>query len=73
MIKIVNVEDREKGNEKAHDILKKLVDNKTLLALSGGTSPDYRKMIVEPADIVPGAVCIVDERCGPDYYEYSNC
>ena len=72
MIDVVKVKNREEGNKKAHDILKKLVDSKTLLALSGGTSPDYRKMIIEPADILPGAVCIVDERCGPDYYEYSN-
>ena len=72
MIQVVKVKNREEGNRKAHDILKKLVDNKTLLALSGGTSPDYQKMIVEPTDILPGAVCIVDERCGPDYYEDSN-
>ena len=72
MIKVVNVEDREEGNKKAHDILKKLVDNKTLLALSGGTSPDYRKMIVEPADIMPGAICVVDERYGKPFHKDSN-
>jgi len=48
MIKVVNVKNREEGNRKAHGILKKLVDTNTLLALSGGTSPDYQKMIVEP-------------------------
>ena len=62
MIDVVKVKDKNDGNLKAHDILKKIVDRQTLLALSGGNSPDYQKMIVEPADILPGAVCVVDER-----------
>ena len=64
MINVIKVKGRDEGNLKAHDLLKDLVDNRTLLALSGGTSPDYRKMIVEHADILPGAVCMVDERFG---------
>lgn len=62
MIDVIKVKNEVEGNLKAHEILKKIVDFSTLLALSGGTTPDYSKMIVEPADILPGAVCIVDER-----------
>ena len=72
MIKVVNVKNREEGNRKAHGILKKLVDTNTLLALSGGTSPDYKKMIVEPGDILPGAICVVDERFGKPFNKNSN-
>lgn len=72
MIEIIRVSDATGGNSKAHDILKELVDNETLLALSGGTSVDYRKMIVEGADILPGCVCLVDERFGEPYHKDSN-
>ena len=72
MIKITNVKDREDGQKEAHDLLKKLVDEKTLLALSGGTSPDYRKMIVEPNDINPGAIMVTDERFGEPFHKDSN-
>jgi len=72
MIEIVKVADRVAGNLKAHDLLKEMVDKTTLLALSGGTSPNYRKMIVEPADILPGASCMEDERFGMPFHDDSN-
>lgn len=72
MIEHVKVKDREEGNLKAHDILKGIVDGQTLLALSGGTSPDYETMIVKPADIIPGAICVVDERYGEPFHTDSN-
>lgn len=72
MIDVINVSNRDEGNLKAHDILKKLVDGETLLALSGGTSPDYKKMIVVPGDIIPGAICIVDDRFGKPFHKDSN-
>lgn len=87
MVKIVKVKDKDEGNLKAHEILKEIVDSQTLLALSGGTSPDYRKMIVKPMtplrplgfaqdsegrSILPGAVCVVDERYGEPYHQDSN-
>src|SRR3989344_7120598 len=72
MIDLVKVVDRQAGNLKAYDIIKSLVDSQTLLALSGGTSPDYRKMIVEPGGLVPGAVCVVDERYGLPLHVASN-
>ena len=72
MIKLVKVKDRGEGNLRAHNILKSIVDKETLLALSGGTSPDYSKMIVDPADILPGAICVVDERYGKPFHVDSN-
>ena len=72
MIELVKVEGRILGNIKAHDILGEIVDNQTLLVLSGGTSPDYDKIIVQPGDILPGAVCIEDERYGQPYHQESN-
>ncbi len=85
MIQVIEVKDRDEGNLKAYDILRNIVDSQTLLALSGGTSPDYRRMIVEPLTplrsagqsyegqgILPGAICVVDERYGEPYHENSN-
>lgn len=72
MIQIVKVKDRAEGQVRAHEILKKLVDEKTILALSGGTSMDYGKMLIEPGDVVPGAICVVDERYGEPFHENSN-
>lgn len=62
MIQFIKVKNKDEGQEKAHDFLKKLVDKNTLLALSGGTSVDYRRMIVDSGDLSIGAVCMVDER-----------
>lgn len=72
MIDFVKVKDKDEGQVKAHDILKTLVDGQTLLALSGGTSPNYKKMIVEPADIMPGAICVVDDRFGEPFHKDST-
>ncbi len=72
MIKIVKVKDKAEGQIKAHETLKKLVDPETLLALSGGTSMDYRAMIVDPDDVIPGAICVVDERYGEPFNVNSN-
>lgn len=72
MIEIFTVQDKAEGNLKAHDILKEIVNSQTLLALSGGTTPDYRTMIVDPGDITLGAICVVDERYGEEFHENSN-
>ena len=74
MIKLVVVKDKSEGQIKAHDILKKLVDKNTLLALSGGTSVDYRVMLAttEGTEILPGAICVVDERYGEEFHRDSN-
>lgn len=72
MIKIILVKDRDEGQMRAHDLLQKLIDEKILLALSGGTSVDYRKMIVEPGDINPGVIIVTDERYGEPFHKDSN-
>ncbi len=72
MIDVVKVKDFDEAQRKAHDLLKDLVDWQTLLALCGGTSPDYRKMIVEPGDILPGAIAVVDERYGEPFHKDST-
>lgn len=72
MIEIINVENREQGNLKTHDIIRTIVDASTLLALSGGTTPDYHAMIAGPDDVIPGAICVVDERYGEPFHENSN-
>ncbi len=82
MIELVKVKDKKEGQVKAHDLLRDLVDKETLLALSGGTSMDYQAMLVEPplrqgfegqaGDVVPGAICVVDERYGEPFHENSN-
>src|SRR3989344_1532466 len=72
MIEIVKVKDKEEGQVKAHDLLLGLVDKDTLLALSGGTSMDYRAMLVDADDVVPGAICVVDERYGKPFHKDSN-
>lgn len=72
MIDVIKVADKEEGQVKAHDLLKSFVDKETVLALSGGTTPNYRQMIVKPGDILPGAVCVVDERYGKAFHANSN-
>src|SRR3989338_1418840 len=74
MIKLVVVKDKSEGQIKAHDILKRLVDKHTLLALSGGTSVDYRVMLAttDGTEILPGAICVIDERYGKPFHKDSN-
>ncbi len=72
MIEVIKVGSREEGQVRAHELLRILVDGQTLLALSGGTSPNYQRMIVGPGDIKPGAICVVDDRFGEPFHEGSN-
>lgn len=72
MIEVIRVNSREEGQDRAHALLRTLVDGQTLLALSGGTSPNYQRMIVGPGDIKPGAICVVDDRFGEPFHEGSN-
>ena len=72
MIDLILVKNKTEGNLKAHKILKDTVDVRTLLALSGGTAPNYKKMIVEPDDFIPGAIAVVDERYGEQFHKNSN-
>jgi len=72
MIKIQKVENKDEGYKKAHQILAETVSINSLLALSGGSSVNYNKMIVASGNIHPGDVCVIDERYGNEYHENSN-
>lgn len=72
MIQLIKVKDPLIGNFRANGILRIFVDSATLLALSGGRSPDYNQMVVVPRNILPGAACLVDERYGPAGHAGSN-
>src|SRR3989338_3773374 len=84
MIEVVKVKNRDEGNLKAREILKGIIDPNTLLVLSGGTSPDYLKMIPPSSfdelrtterqvmETLPGAVCLGDERYGEPFHSDSN-
>jgi len=72
MIQIIKVKDPLLGNFRANSLLRIFVDSQTLLALSGGRSPNYNQMIVLPRNIIPGAACLVDERYGSVGHAGSN-
>ena len=72
MIQIVNVASQEEAQIKAYQLINNVIGKDTLLALSGGSSINYSKMIVEPGDVLPGAVCVVDERYGKPFHKNSN-
>lgn len=72
MIEITKVIDRIAGNQKANEILTGLVDSQTLLVVSGGTAPDYDKILVSPGNLLPGVLCLGDEHYGRPFHEESN-
>ena len=72
MIQLAKVVSRDEGQIKAHELLLGLVGQDTLLAISGGSSNDYKKMIVDHADIKPAEVCMADERYGLPFHKNSN-
>lgn len=69
MIELVKVKNKDDGQVKANEILQKIVDPQTLLALSGGSSPDYKIIL---SDLNPGEVVLVDERHGEEFHADSN-
>lgn len=72
-ISVVKVADQEKGFDLASNILSKIVDKKSVLYLSGGTTPrDLYCKLVRDESLKPGAVGMVDERYGTRFHENSN-
>lgn len=70
---IIVVDNKEEGTLKAYNLLKNAVDDKTLLLLSGGTSPDsLYKLIAEKKHIKPAVAALVDERFGETNHAHSN-
>lgn len=73
MTELIKVANKEEGQVKAREILLKIVDSQTLLVLSGGKSINYKKILqISEGDILPGAVCVGDERFGRPYHNNSN-
>lgn len=74
-VTVIEVENQEEGIRAAFDLLKRVVDEKTLLFLSGGTSPlALYKLIADDkfAQIKPGAAATIDEHWGPPGHKASN-
>jgi 6-phosphogluconolactonase/glucosamine-6-phosphate isomerase/deaminase len=72
-ILIAEVDNEEQGLSFANDLLLQVVDDTSLLLLSGGRTPlALYAMIAEEKKLHPGAVGMVDERYGPKWHENSN-
>jgi 6-phosphogluconolactonase len=72
-VTVVSVANLHEGFGLTKDILYKIVDPKTVLYLSGGSTPKvlYEKL-AEEESLQPGAVGIVDERFGSKFHDKSN-
>lgn len=71
-ITIVTTENPDSGFLLAKKILYEIVDENTVLFLSGGSQKTLYKMLADERKIRPGAVAIVDERYGPPSHAISN-
>ncbi len=69
----ISVDDKEKGIAIARDIIYAVVDVKTLLYLSGGSTPKpLYTLLANEEKFSPGAVGLIDERYGEPMHEKSN-
>lgn len=65
--------DKQEGMVRSENLLDALVDRKTVLFLSGGSTPkDLYAKIAKDQKLTPGAVAMVDERYGKRFHENSN-
>lgn len=72
-LQIITSTDKHISSQKALEALEKIVDENTLLLLSGGTSPDeLYKLMADDIKIKPGAVAMIDERFGVRMHADSN-
>jgi 6-phosphogluconolactonase len=72
-ITVASVSDAGKGITLAKDILKEIVDQKTVLYLSGGSTPKgLYEQLAKEKHIKPGAIGIIDERYGEPMHDKSN-
>jgi 6-phosphogluconolactonase/glucosamine-6-phosphate isomerase/deaminase len=72
-VTIATVANLHEGFSLAKEILYQIIDPKTVLYLSGGSTPEalYEKLAQEEK-LSAGAVGIVDERFGPKFHDKSN-
>lgn len=71
-ITIITAENPQQGVLVAKDILNSIIDENTVLYLSGGSQKVLYKILAEEGKIRPGAVAMVDDRFGPPYHRISN-
>ena len=72
-VTLVTVHDTNSGYALAKEILYALVDKKTALYLSGGSTPKaLYEQLAKEGKLVPGAVGMVDERYGRKFHDKSN-
>lgn len=72
-LQIITSTDKNISSQKALEALEKMVDENTLLLLSGGTSPDeLYELMAKNASLRPGAVAMIDERYGARMHAGSN-
>ncbi len=72
-MQIIKVKNSVSGVDVAKELLYKNVNSKTVLLLSGGSTPKllYETLAIEKK-LTPGAVAMVDERYGQKLHEDSN-
>lgn len=72
-IKIIHCKNQHDASEKALELLLDYIDEKTLLFLSGGSSPkQLYQLIAQHKKLKPGAVALIDERYGLPMHSQSN-
>jgi len=72
-MQVIIVKNAEQGIERAKEKLYEEVDNKTVLFLSGGSTPKALYEVLATEKIIrPAAVALVDERFGEPLHENSN-
>jgi 6-phosphogluconolactonase/glucosamine-6-phosphate isomerase/deaminase len=65
--------DEKQGIELSKALLNAVVDRKTAVYLSGGSTPkELYEKLAKDEDLFPGAVGMVDERYGEKFHEKSN-
>ncbi|MDE2025761.1 MAG: 6-phosphogluconolactonase [Patescibacteria group bacterium] len=72
-MQVIIVKNQKQGIERAKEELYTQVDNKTVLFLSGGSTPrPLYEMLAQEKIIKPAAVALVDERFGDPLHQNSN-
>jgi 6-phosphogluconolactonase/glucosamine-6-phosphate isomerase/deaminase len=71
-ITVAKVNNAVSGFGLADNILLEIVDNKTVLYLSGGSLKSLYEILAKEEKIEPGAVGLVDERFGEKFHANSN-
>jgi 6-phosphogluconolactonase/glucosamine-6-phosphate isomerase/deaminase len=72
-MQIIITDNKEKGIERAKEEIYNRVDNKTVLFLSGGTTPKLLyELFVKESILFPAEAAMIDERYGKPFHQNSN-